>query len=157
MTEHETKAKELFESGYNCAQAVLAAFSDVTGMDEKTSMAVASSFGGGMGRMREVCGAVSGALMAAGMIYGGDCNAHANGGADKSAHYARVRLLMERFRGENGSYVCRELLSLPAGASGGEPERRSPEYYRRRPCVDMVRCAARILDEYADSLKGEEK
>ena len=153
MTVHEQKARELFLDGYNCAQAVFAAFTDLTGLDEATSLAVSSSFGGGMGRMREICGAVSGMLMAVGMICGGDCNAHANGGADKSAHYARVRSLVEKFKEENGSFVCRELLELPAGASGGEPERRSPEYYRRRPCVELVGCAARILDEY---LSGSE-
>lgn len=148
MTVHEQKARELFLGGYNCAQAVFAAFSDLTGLDERTALAVSSSFGGGMGRMRETCGAVSGMLMALGALRGGDCNAHANGGADKSAHYARVRSLVGKFKDENGAYICRELLGLPAGASGGEPERRSPEYYRRRPCVELVGCAARILDEY---------
>lgn len=154
MTIHEKKARELFENGYNCAQAVFTAFSDVTGIDEETSKALSSSFGGGMGRMREVCGAVSGMLMAAGMLYGGDCNANSNGGAAKSEHYARVRLFMERFKDENGSYICRELLELPVGQVGGEPEQRTKEYYQRRPCSELVGCAARILDEYATTAEG---
>lgn len=153
MTVHEKKAVELFEGGYNCAQAVFAAFSDVTGIDEATSKALSSSFGGGMGRMREVCGAVSGMLMAAGILFGGDCNANSNGGAAKSEHYARVRLLMERFKSENGSYICRELLELPTGQIGGEPEQRTKEYYLRRPCSELVGCAARILDEYMGTEK----
>ncbi len=147
MTVHEEKAKALFLDGYNCAQAVLTAFSDVTGLDGKTALAVSSSFGGGMGRKREVCGAVSGMLMAAGLIYGGDCNANSAPTA-KSEHYARVRELMDSFKAENGTYICRELLSLPEGSEGGEPEKRTNEYYKKRPCAELVGMAARILDEY---------
>ncbi len=147
MTKHEEKAKELFTGGYNCAQAVFTAFSDVTGLDEKTALAVSSSFGGGMGRMREVCGAVSGALMAMGLLYGGDCNAESEPEA-KAEHYARVRALMEKFKSEHGTYICRELLELPEGTSGGDPEKRTKEYYLRRPCAELVGAAARILDEY---------
>lgn len=147
MTVHEKRAKELFEGGYNCAQAVFVAFSDATGIDEKTAFALSSSFGGGMGRMREVCGAVSGMLMVIGAL---------RGSGDKAAHYARVRELMGRFREENGSYVCRELMKLPAGTSGGDPEPRTPEYYKRRPCSELVACAARILDGYLSETEAEQ-
>ncbi len=141
MTKHKEKAKELFLCGYNCAQATLLAFSDDTKHKDETALAVSSSFGGGMGRMREVCGAVSGVLMAAGIIFDG-----AN--ADKAAHYELVRELMERFKRENGTYICRELLELPEGTSGGDPEPRTAEYYKKRPCAELVGSAARILDEY---------
>lgn len=142
---HENKARELFRGGYNCAQAVLLAFSDVTKLDEKTALTLSASFGGGMGRLREVCGAVSGALMVAGILYGpADPNDH----EAKKAHYARVQYLAGEFKRINGSYICRELLELPAGASDPEPEKRTEDYYHRRSCEDYVGIAARILDQY---------
>jgi len=142
---HSEKAKELFNSGYNCAQAVFLAFSDLTGMDEKTATMLSSSFGGGMGRLREVCGAVSGAFMVAGILYGPtDPNDH----DAKMKHYARIQALAARFKEINGSYICRELMGLPQGPSDPEPEKRTEDYYHRRSCGDYVEIAARILDEY---------
>ena len=122
---HVERAVELFVEGYNCAQAVAAAFGDLTGLDEKTAARMASCFGGGMGRMREVCGAVSGALMVLGIAEG---YSEPKDTAAKSIHYARVREFADRFKekctqgGQCGSIVCRDLL---AGASlsneaGGE-------------------------------------
>lgn len=142
---HETKARELFKGGYNCAQAVLLAFSDVTGLDEKTALTLSASFGGGMGRLREVCGAVSGAFMVAGILYGPtDPTDH----QAKKNHYALIQHLAARFKEASGSYICRELMDLPKGPSDPEPEKRTEAYYHRRSCEDYVGIAARILDEY---------
>ena len=138
-----TQAAELFLQGYNCAQAIAVAFSDVTGLDKDFSARMASSFGGGMGRMREVCGAVSGMLMVAGLLYGYD-----NPGDDvsKKAHYTLVQQLASAFREENGSIVCREILKNPP--SDPAPSPRTAEYYAQRPCARMVYSAAEILDAY---------
>ena len=141
--EHEIQAAELFLGGYNCAQAIAVAFSDVTGLDRDFSAKMASSFGGGMGRMREVCGAVSGMLMVAGLLYGYD--SPTDDGA-KKAHYALVQDLAGQFREEAGSIVCREILKNPP--SDPNPSPRTAEYYKNRPCARMVMLAARILDRY---------
>ena len=108
--DHGALAREYFLKGYNCSQAVLLAFSDLTGLDEKVAVRLASSFGGGMGRMREVCGTVSGALMVLGILYGYDA-ASPNANEEKTAHYARVQEFAGRFREEFGSIICREILA----------------------------------------------
>ena len=143
---HDIIAKELFLNGYNCAQSVFMAFSDLTGMTREASAAISSSFGGGFGRLREVCGAVSGMVMAAGVLYGGDCRAD----EEKIAHYERVRYLIGKFKEATGHYICRDLLALPEGEIGGDPEKRTAEYYKKRPCGDLVFIAAQILDEYIE-------
>lgn len=143
MTLHEEKAKMLFKEGYNCSQAVFAAFCDVTGIDEKTALRLSSSFGGGMGRMREVCGAVSGMFMVLGCLYGYEGAAQND---EKKEHYARIREAAEQFKKENGSIICRELLE--GAKSGGEPEARTPEYYKKRPCSEYVALCAAITDKY---------
>ena len=140
---HAEYAAELFLTGYNCAQAVAVAFCDVTGMEPKATAKLASSFGGGMGRMREVCGAVSGMLMVAGVLYGYDA---ADGEESKKAHYALVQELAGQFREQVGSIVCREILKNPP--SDPVPSPRTEEYYAQRPCVRMVYTAANILEEY---------
>ena len=140
--DHSTYAAELFVNGYNCAQAVAVAFSDVTGFDEKTSAKLVSSFGGGMGRMREVCGAVSGMLFVAGALYGYDTP----DSKEKKDHYARVQELAGKFREQCGSIVCRELLQNPP--SDPKPTPRTEEFYKVRPCVRFVILASQILDEY---------
>ena len=151
MERHDERAYELFLSGCNCAQAVLLAFAPDAGLTEQQALRVASSFGGGIGGMREVCGAVSGMLMAAGLLYG-----YAPGDrAGKSEHYARVRELSERYRAENGSIICRELLAGAATAPGGEPEARTEQYYRKRPCPELCRCAAEILDRYLREIEAD--
>ena len=141
--DHGMKAAELFLGGYNCAQAVAVAFCDVTGLEEDFTARLASSFGGGMGRMREVCGAVSGMLLVAGLLYG-----YHTPGDDvrKKAHYALVQTLAGKFREEVGSIVCREILKDPP--SDPNPTPRTAEFYRKRPCARMVLLAGRILDEY---------
>ena len=142
--DHSMKAAELFLSGSNCAQAIVVAFCDVTGLEPDFAAKMASSFGGGMGRMREVCGAVSGMLMVAGLLYGytdpgeKDCN--------KKAHYQLVQQLSGQFREEIGSIVCREILKNPP--SDPNPTPRTAEFYKVRPCARMVMTAAKILDAY---------
>ena len=141
--EHGIVAAELFLQGYNCAQAVAVAFSDVTGLDEKLSARLASSFGGGMGRMREVCGAVSGMLMVVSQLYGDDRPDDEQG---KKELYALVQKLAGQFREQNGSIICRELLESPS--SDPNPSPRTAEYYAQRPCVRMVMTAADLMDEF---------
>ncbi len=141
MTRAE-RAAELFVEGYNCAQAVAMAFSDLMGLDEKRTAKLSSSFGGGMGRMREVCGAVSGMLLVLGDLYGYDEDV----GTVKKEHYALVQELAGQFREKNGSIVCREILKNPP--SDPVPSTRTEEYYAQRPCVRMVYTAANILEEY---------
>lgn len=148
MSERGERAKALFESGYNCAQATLVAFSDITGLSEETSAMLASGFGGGMGRMREVCGAVSGMFMAADMIFGySDPKAF----EEKKQTYALIQSLAEEFRKENGSIICRELLGLDRPEGMHIPEKRTEEYYKKRPCGELVKTAAEILERYIDN------
>jgi len=141
--DHGMKAAELFMQGYNCAQAVAVAFCDVTGLDADFSAKMISSFGGGMGRMREVCGAVSGMLLVAGILYGYDTP-----GDDESKleHYRLVQALSGQFREQVGSIVCREILKDPP--SDPNPTPRTAEFYKTRPCARMVLLAGQILDEY---------
>ena len=141
--EHSTYAAELFLKGYNCAQAVAVAFCDVTGLEKDTAARLASSFGGGMGRLREVCGAVSGMLMVAGYLYG-----YSSIGDDreKMAHYSLVQELAGKFREQAGSIICREILKNPP--SDPKPTPRTEEFYKQRPCARMVVLAAKILDAH---------
>lgn len=143
MKNYAAYAAELFESGYNCAQAVSVAFCDVTGLEPKAAAAMASSFGGGMGRMREVCGAVSGMLLVAGILYGYDDPTNENG---KAEHYKLVQEMAERFRQEAGSIICRDILKNPP--SDPSPTPRSAEFYQMRPCTRMVYLAAEIMSSY---------
>lgn len=144
MSAHSKKAEKLFYDGFNCAQAVLLAFSDVTRLDDDTAARLSSSFGGGIGRMREVCGAVSGACMVLGLVngYSSPSNTMA-----KKEHYHLIQEFAKRFREENGSIICRELLSGVNVKKGGAPEERSEAYYKKRPCPELVRISAEILDE----------
>ncbi len=135
-------AAELFMQGYNCAQAIAVAFSDVTGWTNQEAARLSSSFGGGMGRLREVCGAVSGMLLVAGHLYGYDDPES----DQKMTHYARVQHLAEQFRQQAGSIVCREILKNPP--SDPNPTPRTAEFYKQRPCVRLVMLAAEVLDDY---------
>ena len=142
--DHAQKARELFYVGYNCAQAVFCAFAEDMGMELRTAARLSSSFGGGIGRLREVCGALSGAELALGFLRGyADPENH----EQKMTHYERVRELARRFQEKNGSYICRELLKDVKTAPGGEPEKRTPEYYASRPCLRLVGEAAGILEQ----------
>ena len=140
--DHSYQAAELFCNGYSCAQAVAVAFSDVTGLTPEISAKLASSFGGGMGRMREVCGAVSGMFFVLGNLYGYDR-------PDQDAQlalYAKVQGLAEKFRQEAGSIICRELLKNPP--SDPKPTPRTAEFYEKRPCIRVVALAAALMDEF---------
>ena len=160
-------AKRLFGDGYNCAQAVFLSFRDKIGMDETVAKRLSSSFGGGMGRMREVCGAVSGMLMVLGILCGYDPN-EPNAGGKKAAHYANIQALCGKFREENGSIICRELLEGHIVKTGGEGEQtdamrstdptptpRTEEYYRKRPCGELVESAVQHLEAFLDTLEKE--
>ena len=145
MTDHARLAEELFYKGYNCAQAVFCAFCDVTGLDTDTAARLSSSFGGGLGRLREVCGTVSAASMVLGIVFGysvpGDMDA-------KNAHYRLVREFASTFRERHGSIVCAQILSgagIDAGA-GGDSSERTAEFYKKRPCAKLVRDAAEIVE-----------
>jgi len=140
----EEKAKAFFLEGYNCAQAVLLTFADDLGMDKNTAAKLASSFGGGMGRLREVCGAVSAMFMIAGILRG---YADPKGHRAKAEHYRRIQKLARRFEEIHGSIVCRDLLGLAEKSDCSIPEQRTADYYRKRPCVQLVGDAARILEE----------
>ena len=142
--DHREKAAELFVNGSSCSQAVVVAFCDVTGLTPELAAKLSSSFGGGMGRMREVCGAVSGMLMVLGVLYGYDDPGEED--RAKKAHYALVQQLAGAFRERNGSIICREILKNPP--SDPSPTPRTAEFYKNRPCARLVVCAAELLDEY---------
>ena len=148
MINHAERAAQLFREGCNCAQAVFLAYSDMTGMDRDTAMKLAASFGGGMGRLREVCGGVSGAIMALGMI----CAPTDPTDQDaKAEHYRRVQEVARRFRENHGTIICRELLGDQAG-SGHVPAARTEEYYKMRPCERFVYDGAAALEEVLKEL-----
>lgn len=140
---HSEKAAELFMQGYNCAQAVAAAFCDVTGLEPEFAAKISSGFGGGMGRLREVCGAVSGMFMVLSHLYGYD---DPNADLEKKQLYARVQELGNKFRELNGSIICRELLDNPP--TDPNPSPRTAQYYAQRPCVRMVMTAADLMDDF---------
>ncbi len=140
------RAKELFMQGYTCSQAVALAFSDIVHIDEGELSKITLPFGGGMGRLRLTCGAVSGMACIVGLLFSDVEHSSEN----KKQVYAIAQELCKRFQAENGSLLCGELL---AGAHiqvyvGGEAERRTEGYYKKRPCADLVFCAADILDKY---------
>jgi len=147
--EREAAARGYFKQGYNCCQSVLLAFQDIMGLPEETVAALGSGFGGGMGRMREVCGAVSAMVMLSGRISpASDPSNH----SERSANYALVQKLAGEFKDENGSIICRELLQIRSEEKQSpEPSRRTPAYYHSRPCEDMVGAAARIFAKELES------
>lgn len=149
MTKGE-KAKSLFLNGYNCAQAVFGAFAEELGLDFEMAMKLSSGFGGGMGRLREVCGAVSGMFMVFNMKYGYTSPTDKDG---KKALYAHIQTLAKKFEEENGSIICRELLGLSKKKSEPTPENRTKEYYKKRPCAELVELAANIVDNYIKELE----
>ena len=144
--DHGMKAAELFLSGDNCAQGVAVAFCDVTGLEERQAARMASAFGGGMGRMREVCGAVSGMLMVLSYLYGYDTPGD---DISKKRLYGEVQALAGAFRAENGSIVCREILKNPP--SDPNPTPRTAEFYAKRPCAKMVMTAGRLMDRFLEA------
>ena len=139
---HSEKAREIFCQGYNCSQAVVAAFSDVTGLDFETSLKVSSSFGAGMGKMRSICGAVTGMYIVAGLLWGpveGDT-------ASKEKHYTLVQQITQRFKDKYNTVVCAELLQNLKTDTTPKPADRTEAYYKERPCARFVEEACDILD-----------
>jgi C_GCAxxG_C_C family probable redox protein len=141
--EHSIKAAEYFIQGYNCAQAVYMAFADVTGETELDAAKASSSFGGGIGGLREVCGAFGGLTMVVGKLYG---YTDPKDDAAKKKVYGIIQSMAEKFKAEAQSVICREILKVPAEGIILRPE--EEKYYNIRPCARMVMLASRILDEY---------
>ena len=144
MTRSE-RAIALFLDGCNCPQAGFGAFADLFGIEDKMALRLSSSFGGGLGREREVCGAVSGMCMAAGALYGYD---DVKDPVQKAAHYARFQELCGKFREMYGSIICRELLGAKRADDSPNPTPRDAEFYRTRPCARFIGACADILEEY---------
>ena len=137
------RAKELFHQGFNCSQAVFAACADIYGIeDEALALRLAASFGGGIGRMRQTCGAACGMFMLAGLENGSAIEGDAEG---KKQNYALVQSLAEKFKQENSSLICSELLGIAPKPQDPAPEARTEAYYQKRPCVEMVATAVRIF------------
>ena len=148
VNERVERAMGYFKAGYNCAQAVAMAYNDVMDMSVEEVAKLAAPFGGGMGRMREVCGTVSGMTLLAGAIKPA---VNPQNLEERKENYALVQHFAEQFRAENGDIVCRRLLGLEPMAERAEtpmPSERTAEYYKKRPCVEYVGCAARIVGEY---------
>ncbi|MFI3289346.1 MAG: C-GCAxxG-C-C family protein [Rikenellaceae bacterium] len=148
IEERVERARTNFTSGYNCSQSVAMAFADLFEVDERMIATISASFGGGMGRLREVCGAVSGMSIIAGFL---SPAFDPNDRVAKSANYALVQQFAEAFRAENRSIVCRELLGLTVQKQDPTPEARTTEYYKKRPCAELVAMSARIVAEYIAS------
>ena len=142
---YKDKAIQLFMEGANCAQAVFGAFAPMLGLEHRFALRLAAPLGGGLGRQREVCGAVSGMCLVAGALYGYD---DVQSPEKKAAHYRLVQELCDAFRARFGTIICRELLDEPRTAQFFDPEPRNEEYYRTRPCARQVGVAAEIIEAY---------
>lgn len=155
IEERVGKAVALFKEGYNCSQSVVAAYADIYGFSQEQALKMAASFGAGIGRMRETCGAACGMFLLAGLETG--CTDPKDAGG-KGANYAVVQDLAAKFSEINGSLICAELLGLREKKDTGigaptQPQERNAEYYKKRPCVEMVRTAAQLFGEYLNSEK----
>lgn len=144
MSTNEQIARENFRNGYNCAQSVFLTYADKFGFNKETALKLSSSFGGGMGRMREVCGAVSAMFMVAGLQKGYTEN---NNDEIKAKHYARIQDLAKEFKKTHGTIICRELLGVDAD-DNPIPSKRTDKYYAERPCEEFIATACKILDKY---------
>lgn len=149
MTRKE-KAMQSFLDGYNCSQCMILAFEDLISIDLDTALKIASPFGGGMGRLREVCGSVSGMFMILGYILGYTEPGDYEG---KKALYEHIQELARRYEEANGSIICRELLGLTVQHQDATPDKRTAEYYQKRPCTEKVGSAAEILEQYLQELE----
>ena len=144
MTNYSLKAVENFKEGYNCAQSVFLAFAEDCGFDKETALKLSSSFGGGMGRLREVCGAVSSMFAIAGIKKGYTSPTDDD---TKTKHYELIQHLANEFKKEHGTIICRELLGLPEGADEPIPSKRTEEYYEERPCEMFIQTATKIIEK----------
>jgi len=138
----EIKARELFKSGYNCSQSVFCTFCEDVGMDFEQGLKLTSSFGGGMGKLREVCGAVTAMFMIAGLKSGYVSNSDDEA---KTQHYKLIQSLADKFKQKFGTIICRELLNLPS--DGHVPSKRTEKYYKTRPCEEFIAYAASIIEK----------
>lgn len=137
------QAKQLFLSGLNCSQSVAIAFCDEMNMDSETVKKLVIGFGGGMGRLREVCGAVSGMVFVLSALYGDK---------GRTEVYSMVQTVAKEYEKANGSIVCRELLGMaPKQIDSPVPEERTKEYYKKRPCAELCRIAADILENFINT------
>lgn len=147
------RARELFREGYNCSQAVTLAFAEeleARGISREMAAGLAFSFGGGLGRLREVCGCVSGMALVCGALEG---YTDPKAAAEKQDHYKRIQKLVKAFKDENGSYICRELLAGINTDTNPMPEARTESYYKKRPCAELAACAADILERHLEELQ----
>lgn len=144
MGNYSEKAADNFKKGYNCSQSVFLAFAKEFNLDENMALKLSSSFGGGMGRLREVCGAVTAMFAIAGLKYG---YTSFDDDETKAKHYELIQMLAEKFKNKYGTIICRELLELPEGADSPIPSKRTEEYYQTRPCEAFVRYAAEIIEK----------
>ncbi|MGI6030245.1 MAG: C-GCAxxG-C-C family protein [Eubacteriales bacterium] len=149
MSQKGERAYQLFHQGYNCCQSVVGAFCEDLGLEFDTAMRLASSLGGGMGRLREVCGACSGMFLMAGLVTG---TSYPGDSEERAVNYAQVQRLAAAFRQQHGTLICRELLGLDNTPESPVPSQRTAEYYQKRPCADLVRSAAEILEADLQSL-----
>ena len=154
IEERAERARTAFLSGYNCTQAVIMAYTDLTDIDPEKFAAIVEPLGGGMGRLREVCGAVTGMFIISGSTHWGQSTTDRQVRAEI---YSGVQQLAERFRHECGSIVCRELLGLTQKSDPPVPEERTPAYYRRRPCADCIALAARLTGEYLNEYYAKQE
>ena len=143
-------AEQNFIDGYNCTQAVVMAFADELGVDRDILVKVSSSFGGGFGRLREVCGAVSAMGIIIGLIEGKDFSVE--GIQAKAEQYAKIQQLANEFKAINRSIVCRDLLGAKLATTNPQPDERTPEYYKTRPCAKLVGDMSEILEKYIKNL-----
>ena len=140
MTEKVEKASELFLEGYNCAQSVFCAFCEDYGIPFEQGLKMTSSMGGGMGKLREVCGAVSSMFLICGLKYG---YTSPTDDETKAQHYKHIQDLAKIFKNEYGTIICRDLLNMDS--DGHIPQTRNAEYYKERPCLKFVEKAAEII------------
>lgn len=144
MDNYSEKAVNSFRNGYNCAQSVLLTFAGKIGLTDDEALRLASSFGGGMGRLREVCGAVSAMFMIAGFLKG---YTEPDNDIAKADHYKLIQDLATEFKSKHGTIICRELLGLDGTEFSPVPSVRTDEYYKERPCEEFIRCVAMIVEE----------
>lgn len=145
MSSKGEMAYQNFLSGYNCTQSIAVAFAEELGLDKETAARLSSGFGGGMGRMREVCGTFSGVVFVLSALYG---YSEPKDLTAKKELYEKIRVLADKFREDNGSIICRVLLGLDKPEESATPEARTPEYYKKRPCPELCRYAANLLEEF---------
>lgn len=140
-------AKSYFLKGYSCSQAIVLAFKDLINLDTKDILRISSPFGGGMSRLRETCGALTGSFIVLGYLYGSSTNDI----KEKEDIYKRAQEIANKFKEKNGFIACRKLLNLDHESDDYKPEIRNKEYYLKRPCLEIIKNAGDILEEYINT------